>query len=65
MITQKQAVDILYVELGGKYSQRVYSTCVREFTQTYPSPNTKFKLDPQYQSVAIDYVKDSTKDINP
>ena len=65
MITAKEATDILYVQLAGKYMPRVYSTIHRTFTPAYTHPNMEFKPDPLYKSVVHEYVKDSTKHINP
>ena len=65
MKTAKEATDILYVQLAGKYMPRVYSTCIRTFTPAYPHTNNEFKPDPLYKSVLVNYIDDSTKDINP
>jgi hypothetical protein len=65
MKTAKEATDILYVQLAGKYMPRVYSTVHRTFTPAYPHANNEFKPDALFNSIPINYIDDSTKDINP
>jgi hypothetical protein len=65
MITVKEATDILYVELGGKYMPRTYATTHRQFTPAYPHIDNEFRLDKSLCSIPVDYINDPAKHINP